>query len=207
MRFYLIALFLVVALVTSGCATIVTGSSQSVTFNSTPKGATVKVDGVVMGVTPLTVSLKKGEAHRVKFTLTGYRPVTKQLTTSIEPWFFGNIILGGVFGSTTDAASGAIMQYSPNKYFVTLIPKKQSFRTRTLSQRVQSYIVANYDALRSAAAKPDSMSSNAFNGLMALLGIKASETYKIKDIKEILLGYKSPVDAARKLDSKYVEKN
>jgi hypothetical protein len=43
-----------------------------------------------------------------------------QLTTTIDGWFWGNIAFGGLFGSTTDHATGAMYRYSPSQYLVTL---------------------------------------------------------------------------------------
>lgn len=45
---------LIIALLAVGCATIVDGSSQPVTFNSEPNRAKIFINGAQMGVTPLT---------------------------------------------------------------------------------------------------------------------------------------------------------
>jgi hypothetical protein len=45
-------------LVTSGCATMIDGSSQPLTFNSSPNGARIYVNGVELGTTPLTMPVK-----------------------------------------------------------------------------------------------------------------------------------------------------
>ena len=39
-----------------------------------------------------------------------------------NPWFWGNILFGGVFGSTTDGLSGSVHEYSPSQFFITLVP-------------------------------------------------------------------------------------
>jgi len=44
---------LVLAMVISGCATILDGSSQPVNFNSSPNGARIYVNGMEVGTTPL----------------------------------------------------------------------------------------------------------------------------------------------------------
>ncbi|WP_431292993.1 PEGA domain-containing protein [Pedobacter sp. P26] len=46
-------------LLLSGCATIFTGTKQTVQINSNPPAATIEVDGVKAGVTPMAVPLKK----------------------------------------------------------------------------------------------------------------------------------------------------
>ena len=50
----------------------------------------------------------------------GYQPQTIALQTSLPVAFWGNIILGGFLGSTTDAATGALNEYSPSSYYAAL---------------------------------------------------------------------------------------
>ncbi|MEX7478022.1 hypothetical protein AB0861_017850, partial [Acinetobacter baumannii] len=63
----------------NGCASIITGSSQTLTFTSVPESATIEIknrNGVKVhtGQTPVTVSLKKGagyfkpESYQVSFS-------------------------------------------------------------------------------------------------------------------------------------------
>jgi len=111
-----------VAFLASSCATIVGGGGkQQVTFQSEPVGATVTVQGKVMGTTPLTVTVPRAKNMAVVIEKEGYKPFTTQLSTRLNGWFWGNIVIGGLLGSTTDGASGAIHEYSPDQYFVTLV--------------------------------------------------------------------------------------
>src|SRR5882672_9180903 len=112
----------VAAISLTGCASIISGSNQEVTFHSTPEGATVSVNGKTFGKTPLTTALKKKAGQSLSFEKDGYKTVTLQLETRLDSWFWGNILLGGFFGSTTDELSGAAHEYSPNQYMVTLEP-------------------------------------------------------------------------------------
>lgn len=89
----------------SGCATIVSGTDQKLTFDSEPEGATVTVAGRVLGKTPLTVEVDKDKNLALTFEKEGYKTYTTQLSTSLEPWFWGNIVIGGLVGSTTDSLS------------------------------------------------------------------------------------------------------
>lgn len=111
-----------------GCASIIEGRTQAVTFNSEPSGAQVIINGIPMGVTPATISLKKSEYDNanVVFKKEGHQDQQASLHTKITMWFWGNIISGGLYGSATDAISGAMWEYSPDKHFVTLPPFKVS---------------------------------------------------------------------------------
>ena len=54
------ALLLAGTLLTTSCATIFTGSKQTVQIKSFPEGAKIEVDGIERGVTPAPIKLKKG---------------------------------------------------------------------------------------------------------------------------------------------------
>jgi hypothetical protein len=63
-------------IVGSGCATIVAGPSQEVDFQSQPDGATVSLNGTVIGKTPMATTLKDRASRRWPFprTVTRHRP-------------------------------------------------------------------------------------------------------------------------------------
>ena len=113
---------LVLAMVSSGCATILDGSSQPVNFNSSPNGARMYVNGVEVGTTPLTMLVKRSKTTMILAKKNGYEDQQLLLQTKTNNTFWGNIILGGPLGSTTDYASDAMIEYSPNMYHITLNP-------------------------------------------------------------------------------------
>lgn len=110
-----------------GCATIVTGKDQDVTFQSEPEEATIKVGGTVIGKTPLTTKIPRRTNQSLTVEKEGYKTFTTQMSTTMNGWFLGNIILGGFIGTTTDAASGSIHEYSPNQYFASLVPEEAPY--------------------------------------------------------------------------------
>jgi len=113
---------LVLAMVSSGCATILDGSSQPVNFNSSPNGARIYVNGVEVGTTPLNMLVKRSKNTTILAKKNGYEDQQLLLQTKTNNTFWGNIILGGPIGSTTDYASDAMIEYSPNMYHITLNP-------------------------------------------------------------------------------------
>ncbi len=106
--------------VLSSCATIVDGKTQSVTFQSSPAGAEVLINGTIIGITPFTVTLDRADGTQLTVRKDGYETVSMELNTALNPTFWGNIIIGGVFGSTTDAASGASREYVPGIHMINL---------------------------------------------------------------------------------------
>lgn len=124
----------------AGCATLISGTTQEVSFQSSPEDVIVTVisrvrlnadyetvgwretTSRILGKTPLTVQLDKAEDQLVRFSKVGYTPLTMPLTTGTDGYFWGNILTGGFFGSTTDNISGAMIEYEPSQYLVTLVP-------------------------------------------------------------------------------------
>ncbi len=141
-------LFVLVATLFGGCASIIDGTTQEVSFNSTPEGATVTLDGRVIGKTPVSISIKKKSGQALIFSKEGYKPVTMQLETRMNSWFWGNIVLGGLIGSTTDGISGAINEYSPSQYMITLQQEGvASLESKTITsdnQKTKEFIMLAY---------------------------------------------------------------
>ena len=112
---------LVISLVVTSCATIVSGSKQKVSFNSTPAKASVFVNGVQIGYTPFETKLKRGvKAHKVKIVLEGYKPYEATLTRKFNGWYMGNIAFGGLIGMIVDISTGAVYRISEKELNVSL---------------------------------------------------------------------------------------
>ncbi|MDX1442259.1 MAG: PEGA domain-containing protein [Gammaproteobacteria bacterium] len=153
MNRFAIAFFGGLALVlgVAGCATIVSGSSESITFNSSPEGATVYIDGTAVGTTPTTIEVDRSGNEVLRFEKEGYKPYETRLEKTVNGWFFGNVIIGGLIGSSTDISSGAMHQYAQKKYMVALEPISSNglngVTSRPKTERVREFIVTGYVAL------------------------------------------------------------
>lgn len=116
-RMVFLMLMIVPLFFTAGCASIIKGTSQTVSFNSNPEGAEVIVDGNSLGVTPLSVSLAKNKYTNVTFKKDGY----KSRSMVIEKRFDGIAVINVFWDlSTTDLITGAIYEYSPSQYYADL---------------------------------------------------------------------------------------
>ena len=132
MKFFLSTLALAGALLSSGCASIVSHSRWPVAVSSAPAGATVSIvnrrgQEVFSGVTPAAVQLKSGssffnrEKYTLKFTMPGYDPKTAQLEADVNGWYFGNIVFGGFIGLLiVDPATGAMYRIAQKEVQVAL---------------------------------------------------------------------------------------
>jgi len=166
-------LLLITPMLASGCATIVVGSTQSLTFDSEPAGAQVTINGMPMGVTPATISIKKSDYQNafVVFSKEGHTNQQAILHTKTSGWFWGNILIGGFFGTTTDSSTGAMLEYEPAKFFVTLPPAKASISEMTrldYQNKVRKYILFSHQHLVSDLAKG---SGEHLSSLYVLIGL------------------------------------
>lgn len=103
----------------TACCSIVSKSSYPVTISSNPTGANFtlkKANGLAMstGVTPATIMLNSSEGYFqpakyiVEFTRKGVTQ-TVPLNASINGWYFGNLLFGGLIGMLiVDPATGAM---------------------------------------------------------------------------------------------------
>lgn len=102
---------------------MMSGTLQEVFFDSNPSGAEILHDTEVVGTTPTKLTFRKSSAQpRLTFRKEGYKPRTITVEHRLDDYFWGNIIIGGTTGSMTDDSTGAMYQYSPGEYVVTLEP-------------------------------------------------------------------------------------
>jgi hypothetical protein len=110
------------------CATITSGSSQSVTVITEPAGAACNLqrEGATVGVvnpTPGTVQISKSvQDISVRCTRQGHSPGVVALPAQFQAMTLGNVLLGGLIGIAVDAASGAMGRY-PESVTVSLPPE------------------------------------------------------------------------------------
>jgi hypothetical protein len=117
----------------SGCASIVSGQSATVKIDSYPSNAHVVIQDkhgaeVATVMTPATVSLRRGDRMFLpaKYTATvmapGYESAQIPIHSTINPWCYGNIVLGGIPGLVVDGATGALWKPTEDTYTQHLKP-------------------------------------------------------------------------------------
>lgn len=118
----------------SACATIVSGTMQSVKIDSNPQGArvTTAVSTIVnnkrvylkkkdAGVTPTTVSIARIDGA-VLLEKDGYHFVDVPLRRTTNPWMIGDLLMMSLLSTSIDTSTGAAEQYDPDEYMVNLKP-------------------------------------------------------------------------------------
>jgi len=120
----LIAVLLIpFVLVTTGCSTILHGSSQSVTIESTPTNAKVRFSNGIKGTTPFTTTLSTKREYIIEVKKEGYESAQAQITKNLR----GSTIIGNIFflliGLAVDISTGAAFELSPDYINVELEKK------------------------------------------------------------------------------------
>lgn len=113
-----------IALSVTSCASILTGTKDKITFNSTPEGAKVFHKGIEKCTTPCTAEIPRSLSKQmVTFEKEGFTTKEVKLTKTFNPVTLVNILLGGAIGVGIDAATGSLTKYSPKAYQIELDQK------------------------------------------------------------------------------------
>lgn len=120
-----------------GCATIIKGGAENVSFKSNPSDADVRVidartgTTVASGKTPLTVKLDRGAGYfkGAKYNVVIEKPGFSKKEFVVDSslmvgWYiFGNVLFGGLIGwFIVDPATGAMWTLDPDETNVELAP-------------------------------------------------------------------------------------
>ena len=117
MKSFLYASLLLFSL--SSCATIFTGTRDTIYFDSDPQGATVYKDGVELCITPCSASIRRSlNSEDITIKLDDYE--TRVFTLDQEFNVVSVINLGFLLGWAVDAASGSVMRYDRKHYDLKL---------------------------------------------------------------------------------------
>jgi hypothetical protein len=115
----------------TGCATIMHGTHQDIGISSSPPGASVTIDNMQYGTTPVFSKLRRKDNHVVRVTLQGYQTTDLTLTSSVSGWIWGNVAFGGLVGLAVDAISGGMYKLSPSELSAALSANKAAVVSRS----------------------------------------------------------------------------
>lgn len=125
-------LFISATMMLSSCATMFTGTKDTIRFNSDPQGARVLIDGYDVGKTPCEARVKRSlNSKEVIYKLKGYETKTFELSTSFNAVsLLGTpllllYIVPGIVSFGIDLATGSIVRYD-RKYYEIELEKKET---------------------------------------------------------------------------------
>ena len=152
MKLFLTTACLAAALTMTGCASIFSGTTQTLTFKSVPDAANITItnklgEKIHTGSTPATVTLKRGNGYfkpagyQVTFSKEGFQTKTVQVKATVNGWYIANIIFGGLIGFLiVDPATGAMYTLSPSD-INTLLDAAQLSTTKKEQQSLTVMLV------------------------------------------------------------------
>ena len=106
----------VLVLLSSGCATMIRGTEQKLSVNTTPVGAKVMLSDGRSCISPCTLSVKRKDTINITIEKKGYHTHT----TAVVPTLSG---AGAMLGGLVDYGTGAVYDLQPNPLHVHLTPK------------------------------------------------------------------------------------
>jgi len=95
-----------------GCCSVFTSGKQTISIDSKPEGATVKM-GPYKGTTPVTFVVPKGKEYVIQATL-GDKTETATLERGIHGAYWINILVWP--GLLIDLGTGKMWKYDPEEY-------------------------------------------------------------------------------------------
>ena len=143
-RFIATSVALAFTVVQAGCATIFNRTPSNVVITSSPDQAKVTIVDetgapVFEGTTPADVTLtkKRGyfthKSYKITVEKPGFPLQVHNLSMSMSPWYFLNLVLGGVIGMViVDPLTGAMWSLATNELNVDLGEKRGAADEQTL---------------------------------------------------------------------------
>ena len=120
----------------AGCNTVTRGTEETVTITASPASARIWTSlGQECPKSPCAIRVERKTDFTAYAEAKGYArgsvAVSSKLTDQAAPGVVGNAILpGGSVGLVVDAATGAMLDHSPNPAHITLEPLKRARRAR-----------------------------------------------------------------------------
>lgn len=152
MRMMLSLLMLGYLVVLSSCSSVINGTTQEITINSNVEGAEVTLNGLPLGTTPvIRARIKREEKYFLRIRKEGYKDYDTTLHTAFDKWFWGNIVIGGLLGSTTDMLTGTTHLLDPNTIYVKLNPVSESSVLKDKSEEdgvLKDFIITSYSQIK-----------------------------------------------------------
>lgn len=135
-KIFVLAFGLMVA--TSSCATILQSGPDRIPVRSEPEGATVLLNGMPVGTTPMMVEVNRADDCSIEIRKDGYQTFALSRDKVVSGWVFGNILIGGVIGLGVDLITHNQGHYSDDPIFTNLQTKAVVQKTSSTPNRAIS---------------------------------------------------------------------
>jgi hypothetical protein len=191
----------------AGCATIFTGTTDTLTFDANVPGVRLSVDGEYKGELPLTVPMSRnfvgGRRFVARFEKEGW--ATQEFELHRE---FNMVAILDVTSIPTsggvDVLTGSLMKFSPTGYHVQMLKQGQHAGSAEFRREVAvyGYALASHLALQKDAARGGGAHLSALASLMCgpdeAAGARLATEWT--ENATLLVGAGDPHDLLRRLD-------
>ena len=136
-----------------GCATIFTGTHDTLNFDANVPGVRLTIDGMYQGELPLTVDMSRnfvgGRRFLARFERDGYVTQEFQLNRDFNAVSILDISSPLTSGGV-DVLTGSIMKFSPRDYHVQMLEKSDTANSRAFRRSLEIYrfALANHARLQ-----------------------------------------------------------
>lgn len=171
-RIAAVALLAGAALALQGCATIFTGTKDTLAFSANVHGVRLWIDGQYKGELPLTVEQSRnfmnGEQFLARFERAGYQ--TQEFKLKRE---FNAVAILDVTSILTsggiDILTGSLMKFAPREYQVQMLPAGKSAASPEFRRSVdlRRFALTNFRALQKDVARGGGERLAAFTSMVA----------------------------------------
>jgi hypothetical protein len=122
LRALVLLLTVAVALLSTGCASIMRGTSDTITITSLEEDTIIYVDEIPRGKNQAVAEVSRGEEHTIKVTKAGCQTMVVQTGKKFDMTsLLGILIDWGIISIPIDLVSGAAWKTHPKIYTVTPI--------------------------------------------------------------------------------------
>ncbi len=136
----------------SACGTMFNGSSEKVFFDSNVKNVSIYDNGALLCSTPCEADIThRSSTVYLTAKKNGYETVTFRLQPETSGWFWMNILSLGLYGSTTDYASGGMYKFDHDRYYAEMV-RYGSDAARAKKSKIRKFILKNYPQIQSEIA-------------------------------------------------------
>jgi len=144
----------ITAALAAGCATMFTGTKDTLTFDANVPGVHLSIDGYPEGELPLTLDMSRnffgGKQFLARFEKPGYATQEFQLQREFNPVSILDISSPLTSGGL-DVLTGSIMRFDRKQYHVEMIPVGQTASQRRLD--VIRFALSNYRRIQTDIAR------------------------------------------------------
>lgn len=132
--------------VLAGCATVFTGTTQAISIDSNVHGASIAIDGNVVGVTPFAGKIQRRRDSIAMLSKPGYTSQPLTLSTTFNPVSVISVLCWDL--GTTDCLTGAAWEYAPSSFYVNMRPAGTSYQQFERDTQLKAFAMTYHGDLQ-----------------------------------------------------------